>query len=78
MVSASTYMIVFRFPHIVAGAFYFGAASRSVVRSRSPKDLHPGSVTRFQHLQAEIKRHAIIDMILLLIAIGAMSTARYW
>lgn len=27
--------------------------------------------------RCEIKRHAIIDMILLLIAIGAMSTARY-
>jgi hypothetical protein len=28
--------------------------------------------------RCEIKRHAILDMILLLIAIGAMSTARYW
>ena len=27
MVSASTYMIVFRFLHIVAGAFWFGAAT---------------------------------------------------
>lgn len=38
----------------------------------------PELVARFQHLQAEIKRHSIIDMILLLIAITAMSTARYW
>jgi hypothetical protein len=27
MVSASTYMIVFRFLHIAAGAFWFGAAT---------------------------------------------------
>jgi hypothetical protein len=38
----------------------------------------PELVARFQHLQAEIKRHSIIDMILLLIAVTAMSTARYW
>jgi hypothetical protein len=178
MVSASTYMIVFRFLHIVAGAFWFGAATlfgaflgpaaaevgpsagpllaNLVVKRRVAKVITgagmmtvfagaliywhdyqtlghsslgdwlgtpfglvftigaivgitaafigyygvgrnverlvevggqvaqsegpppPGLVTRFQHLQGEIKRHAIIDMILLLIAIGAMSTARYW
>lgn len=38
----------------------------------------PELLTSFQHLQAEIKRNSIIDMILLLIAITTMSTARYW
>jgi hypothetical protein len=38
----------------------------------------PDLVERFQHLQAEVKRHSIIDMIVLLIAITTMSTARYW
>lgn len=176
MVSSSTYMIVFRFLHIVSGAFWFGAATlfgaflgpaaaevgpsagpllaNMVVKRRVAKvitgagmmtvfgglliywhdwqaagslgdwigssfglGLTIGSVAaiaafwfgylgvgrnverlvevggqlarsegppptelvgRFQHLQAEIKRHSIIDMILLLIAITAMSTARYW
>jgi hypothetical protein len=46
-----------------------------LARSEGPPA--PELVERFHHLQAEIKRHSIIDMILLLIAIATMSTARY-
>jgi len=69
-------------------AFYFGyfGVGKNVERlvevggqlARSEGPPAPELLTRFQHLQAEIKRHSIIDMILLLIAITTMSTARYW
>jgi uncharacterized membrane protein len=69
-------------------AFYFGyfGVGQNVERlvevggqlAQSEGPPPPELLGRFQHLQAEIKRHSIIDMILLLIAITAMSTARYW
>lgn len=69
-------------------AFYFGyfGVGQNVERlvevggqlARSEGPPPPELLARFQHLQTEIKRHSIIDMILLLIAITAMSTARYW
>ena len=30
------------------------------------------------HLGAEMKKHGRIDLVLLLLAVSAMSTARYW
>jgi uncharacterized membrane protein len=38
----------------------------------------PELLGRMQALQQEIKRASIIDLVLLVIAITAMSTARYW
>jgi hypothetical protein len=73
---------------VAIAAFYFGyfGVGKNVERlvevggqlARSEGPPAPELVGKFQHLQMEIKRHSIIDMILLLIAITMMSTARYW
>jgi hypothetical protein len=73
---------------VALAAFYFGyfGVGRNVERlvdvggqlARSEGPPAPELVERFHHLQVELKRHSIIDMILLLIAIATMSTARYW
>jgi hypothetical protein len=38
----------------------------------------PEQAARLAHLGAEIKRHGRIDLVLLLLAVAAMATARYW
>ena len=38
----------------------------------------PDQAARMAHLGAEIKKHGLIDMVLLFIAVAAMATARYW
>jgi uncharacterized membrane protein len=73
---------------VAIAAFYFGyfGVGQNVERlvevggqlARSEGPPAPELVERFQHLQVEVKRHSIIDMILLLIAIATMSPARYW
>lgn len=71
---------------IVASVIGFFGVGRNVERlvevggqlAQSEGPPPPELLTSFQHLQAEIKRNSIIDMILLLIAIATMSTARYW
>jgi uncharacterized membrane protein len=73
---------------VALAAFYFGyfGVGRNVERlvdvggqlARSEGPPAPELLERFHHLQVEVKRHSIIDMILLLIAIATMSTARYW
>jgi len=71
---------------IVAGYIGYAGVGRNVERlvevggqlARSEGPPAPDLLERFMHLQGEIKRHGIIDLILLLIAIATMSTARYW
>jgi hypothetical protein len=71
---------------ILAAYFGFVGVEKNVERlvevggqlAKSEGPPAPDLIEKLQHLQAEVKRHSIIDMILLLIAITTMSTARYW
>jgi hypothetical protein len=38
----------------------------------------PEQQSRMAHLQAEVKKHGQTDLVLLLLAVAAMATARYW
>ena len=38
----------------------------------------PEQAAKLEHLGAEIKKHGMVDIVLLLIAVAAMATARYW
>ncbi|MGZ4148493.1 MAG: hypothetical protein ACXVQJ_00485 [Actinomycetota bacterium] len=38
----------------------------------------PEQGTQMQHLGAELKKHGQIDLVMLLLAVSAMATARYW
>ncbi len=38
----------------------------------------PEQAARMQHIGSELERHGKIDLVMLLLAVTAMSTARYW
>jgi hypothetical protein len=38
----------------------------------------PEQQARIAHLGAEIEKHGKIDLVLLLLAVASMATARYW
>lgn len=38
----------------------------------------PEKMAEMQHVSAELEKHSKLDLVLLLIAVTAMSTARYW
>ena len=93
MLAANLFMIVFRLLHIVAGVLWVGSAflfvgfigpSAAEVGPSAGPILHAAvkkrkvPKARIEHLGGEIEKQGKIDLVLLLLAVACMATARYW